>query len=134
MTGQLESVDIGRICVDCAAIVANGEDSCEGPCEHGKGLAVGTVLTGDTEDNESEFYVPWKPCPGCGTTLAGSWFEAADLEAFRLGWEVQGHYGQGWECVTTEASRADADATLQTYRENERGIPFRVRRERPDSV
>jgi hypothetical protein len=75
----LQAVDIGRICQDCAFIVANGEDSCEDPCEHGKGLPVSVVLTGDTEDNESEFYVPWRPCPGCGTTLAGSWFEAAEL-------------------------------------------------------
>jgi hypothetical protein len=79
MSGTVETFDLGRICQDCAFVTANGEDSCEDPCEHGKGLSVHTVLSGDTEDNSSEFYVPFRPCPGCGTTLAGTWFEAVEL-------------------------------------------------------
>jgi hypothetical protein len=78
----LEAIDLGRICQDCAQIVANGEDSCEGPCEHGLGLPAMTAL-GLTEDNESEFYAPFRPCPGCGTTLAGTWYDAFNLEALR---------------------------------------------------
>jgi hypothetical protein len=90
----LQAVDLGRICQDCALIVANGEDSCEDPCEHGKGLSVHTVLAGDTEDNESEFYKPFRPCPGCGTTLAGSWFEASELRP-----------AHAWECALNDGWR-----------------------------
>lgn len=74
----MEIIEEGRLCVDCAMILANGEDSCEEACTHGTELAPGACLTFDP-DNESEFYVPWRPCPGCGTTLAGTWFGYAVL-------------------------------------------------------
>jgi hypothetical protein len=78
---SLQAIDLGRICQDCALIVANGEDGCIGPCDHGLNLPASTALGGF--DDESEFYVPFRPCPGCGTTLAGTWFEAFELEAGR---------------------------------------------------
>lgn len=40
-------------------------------------------------------------------------------------WEVQGNYGQGWECVTAEETRKEAKERLKEYRENEGG-PFRL--------
>jgi hypothetical protein len=36
-------------------------------------------------------------------------------------WELQGHYGQGWECLTTEESYSKAREQLRCYRENEGG-------------
>lgn len=49
-------------------------------------------------------------------------------------WEVQGNYGQGWECVTAEETRKEARERLKEYRENESG-PFRLvlKRERVQS-
>jgi len=45
-------------------------------------------------------------------------------------YEVQGNYGygDGWECVTAEDTRPDAVDRLREYRENEPGVPFRIRR------
>lgn len=44
-------------------------------------------------------------------------------------WEVQGNYdGKDWDCVFTATSAAEAHTTLNEYRENERGIVFRVRK------
>jgi hypothetical protein len=43
-------------------------------------------------------------------------------------YEVQGNYGYGWDLLTTEATKAQALAQLQTYRENERGTALRLRR------
>jgi len=42
--------------------------------------------------------------------------------------EVQGWYGDGygWECVTTEETRAEAREQVGCYRENEVGTEFRV--------
>ena len=34
-------------------------------------------------------------------------------------WEIQGNYGQGWECVNTETSQQDAKRSLGEYRSNE---------------
>lgn len=34
-------------------------------------------------------------------------------------WEVQGNYGQGWECVCTEETRKEALARLREYNANE---------------
>ena len=44
-------------------------------------------------------------------------------------WEIQGCYdGQhGWECVTTENKFREARVRLREYRDNEPGIPFRVK-------
>jgi len=66
----MKVIEDGVICIDCAWVVANGECGCEGPCDHGVGLPVGmTVLS----DKRHEFYKPFNPCPGCGTTDAGTW-------------------------------------------------------------
>ncbi len=44
-------------------------------------------------------------------------------------YEVQGNYGygRGFECVTTEDTRREARARLREYRENEPGVPFRLK-------
>lgn len=42
-------------------------------------------------------------------------------------YEVQGDYGHGWEAVTTEDDRSEARARLREYRDNEPGIPFRIK-------
>jgi len=34
-------------------------------------------------------------------------------------YEIQGYYGQGWECVTTEETRKEAKEQLDCYRKNE---------------
>ena len=34
-------------------------------------------------------------------------------------YEIQGNYGQGWECVTTEETRQAARDQLKCYNENE---------------
>lgn len=44
-------------------------------------------------------------------------------------WEVQGHYGYGWECVTTEENRREAIERLKEYRANE-SYPFRLIKKR----
>lgn len=49
-------------------------------------------------------------------------------------WEIQGNYGYGFECVTTEESRQAAREQLKCYRENEpqylhRIVKKRVRKE-----
>lgn len=51
---------------------------------------------------------------------------------YRFFWAVQGNYGygHGWEDVTAEDSWSEAKARLREYRENEPGVPFRVRRKR----
>jgi len=67
----LTVVEDGRVCFDCALIIANGEDGCD-PADCGHGYA-GAVLSGESDGYE--FFVPWRPCPGCGTQLAGSWFD-----------------------------------------------------------
>lgn len=73
-----------RICLDCVVAMANGEGCCEETdrCLHGlfdgvplgdHPLGIGWPVAELTEDEGSEFYSPWKPCPGCGTTDAGTW-------------------------------------------------------------
>ena len=44
--------------------------------------------------------------------------------------EIQGDYGQGWEMVTTETTRALARDQIKTYRMNEPGVPFRFIKKR----
>lgn len=46
--------------------------------------------------------------------------------------DVQGNYGQGWEVVTA-GTKQEALANLREYRENEPGIPFRLRRAKEES-
>ena len=45
---------------------------------------------------------------------------------------VQGNYGygQGWEDVTAEETSKEARDRIREYRENERGVPFRLIRRR----
>ena len=45
---------------------------------------------------------------------------------------VQGNYGygHGWEDVTAEETSKEAKVRLREYRENERGVPFRMIRRR----
>jgi hypothetical protein len=47
-------------------------------------------------------------------------------------WVVQGNYGygHGWEDVTAAENWKEAKGYLRDYRENERGVPFRVIRRR----
>ena len=42
-------------------------------------------------------------------------------------YEVQGNYGQGWECVTGAESRTEARSLLRDYRENEPATPHRIK-------
>ncbi len=44
-------------------------------------------------------------------------------------YEIQGNYGLGWECVTTEDTWKDAKAQVKCYRENE-SYSFRIRKKR----
>ena len=50
----------------------------------------------------------------------------------KLIWVVQGNYGygHGWEDVTAAENWKEAKGYLRDYRENERGVPFRVIRRR----
>lgn len=41
-------------------------------------------------------------------------------------YHVEGNYGYGWEAVTYEDNYMDAVEMMKCYRENEKGIPFRV--------
>jgi len=47
-------------------------------------------------------------------------------------YDIEGDYGQGFECVSCETTYDDKRRCLREYRENEPGIVFRVvkRRER----
>lgn len=44
-------------------------------------------------------------------------------------WEIQGNYGQGWECLTAEETRKDAKEQLRIYDENE-PYPHRIIKKR----
>jgi hypothetical protein len=50
-------------------------------------------------------------------------------------YEVQGNYGygDGWECLTTEATLPEAKVQRRCYDENEPGVPHRVKRVRADA-
>lgn len=45
-------------------------------------------------------------------------------------YHVQGYYSPsiGWETVTIDETYAEAKEMLRDYRENERGIPFRIKK------
>ncbi len=43
-------------------------------------------------------------------------------------YEIQGHYGSTWECVTTEDTLPLAREQLKVYRENETGTAFRIKK------
>ena len=44
-------------------------------------------------------------------------------------WEIQGNYGQGWECVNTEYTRQDAKRSIKEYRDSE-PYPFKIVKKR----
>lgn len=50
-------------------------------------------------------------------------------------YEIQGNYGygNGYECLTTEASRAEARVQLKCYQDNEPGLPLRIKKVRVNS-
>ena len=47
-------------------------------------------------------------------------------------WQVQGNYGygHGYEAVDTLNARTEARESLKLYRENERGVSFRIVKKR----
>lgn len=45
-------------------------------------------------------------------------------------YEIQGHYGYGWECVTVEDDRKEARARLREYKENEPQYAHRIVKKR----
>lgn len=45
-------------------------------------------------------------------------------------YDIQGDYGQGFEIVSAETTRPDARRAVREYRENEPGIPFRIKKTR----
>jgi hypothetical protein len=45
-------------------------------------------------------------------------------------YEIQGDYGQGFECVTAEETWTGAREQLKCYRENEPGVAFRIKKVR----
>lgn len=45
-------------------------------------------------------------------------------------YEIQGNYGYGWECVTTELTLYDANKQARIYNENEPQYAHRVRLKR----
>lgn len=42
-------------------------------------------------------------------------------------YEVQGNYGYGWDCLTTEATMAEAKEQKKCYDENEPNVPHRIK-------
>lgn len=44
--------------------------------------------------------------------------------------EIQGNFGQGWECVTAEETRKDAGVQLRCYRENDTKYSYRIVKKR----
>jgi hypothetical protein len=51
-------------------------------------------------------------------------------------WELQGNYGQGWECLCAGVTLKEVKANRQDYRENEPGLSLRIvsKRERKEST
>jgi hypothetical protein len=44
--------------------------------------------------------------------------------------DILGNYGQGFELVTCETTWSLAKDTLRTYRANEPGVPFKIKKHR----
>lgn len=63
-----------RICEDCVFVAANGES--ETAPEGFTPTGLWAVNWEEWEHDSSSFYVPFRPCPSCGTMLAGSWGHA----------------------------------------------------------
>lgn len=51
-------------------------------------------------------------------------------------WDIEGHYGCGWEIIDCRETRLEARASLDDYNANEPGVPHRIvkRREKIDDV
>ena len=45
-------------------------------------------------------------------------------------WTIEGNYGYGYEAVSAYDKYVEARADLKLYRENERGVPFRLKMRR----
>lgn len=43
---------------------------------------------------------------------------------------ILGNYGQGFEIVTCETSRSLAKDQIRTYRQNEPGVSFKIKKQR----
>ena len=70
------------------------------------------------------------PCYDSNTDqTTGQGLKMAYIRKTRDEWEIQGNYGQGWECVNTEATLEDARRSAKEYRANER-YPFKLVKKR----
>ena len=45
-------------------------------------------------------------------------------------YDIEGDYGHGFECVNTETTRLKAKKSVREYRQNEKGIAFRITKKR----
>ena len=45
-------------------------------------------------------------------------------------YEIQGAYSYGYECVSRETTYSDAKTNIKLYRENEKGVHFRIVKKR----
>lgn len=45
-------------------------------------------------------------------------------------YDIEGDYGHGFECVNTETTFATAKKSVCEYRQNEKGIAFRITKKR----
>ncbi len=45
-------------------------------------------------------------------------------------YDIEGDYGQGFECVNTETTWLKAKKSVREYRQNEKGIAFRITKKR----
>jgi len=47
-------------------------------------------------------------------------------------WNIEGNYGygDGWEVVTSETTYKEAKECIKEYRDNEPGVPFRIKKHR----
>lgn len=52
------------------------------------------------------------------------------MGTYQFDLEVQGNYGHGYETVTGAENWTDAKRLIREYRENEPGVPFRLKRVR----
>lgn len=45
-------------------------------------------------------------------------------------YDIEGDYGHGFECVNTETTFSTAKKSVREYRQNEKGIAFRITKKR----
>lgn len=57
------------------------------------------------------------------------------MENNKYEWHVQGNYGgvAGWETLTIEETREEAEQMLKDYNDNETGYPHRIRKVRKEN-